>query len=263
MMNRTISFLLPVILVSGALLTLLALGLPHLAHAADPSISPVIAGVDPTAVAAWIGAISGGVALILTIAFQALKVIAPHTKTPIDDEIRDGIGEILDHLRGQSTTTVVVAPPAPAPPRDPQAGRTSLGLLGIVSIGVLVGVAAEWMTLSGCATVDRAGDAAKVAVLDCAKPQLAPSAALIARWAIEDALAGKIDWAAHERDATGFGLGVGSCAYAEVLRAWKAKPTPQALATSAPPPDEGAAGLERLRERLGGGPIKLADGTVL
>lgn len=79
--------------------------------ATDPPT--VIVGADPTAIAAWIGAIAGGLSLILTIAFQILKVVAPRTKTTVDDEIRDAIGEILDHVRGAalSKTTVVVAQP--------------------------------------------------------------------------------------------------------------------------------------------------------
>lgn len=124
-------------------------------------------------------------------------------------------------------------------------------------IGVMLVV-----SLTSCATAKRAGTAGKVAVVDCGKPALAPAAALLARWAVEDAMAGKIQWSAHEQDALGVGLGVGTCAYAEFRRAYKAKPTVQALATG-PAPDDGSAGLARLRAKLGGAEIRLADGSVM
>lgn len=134
---------------------------------------------------------------------------------------------------------------------------SATAVIGIVIVAVLL--------QAGCATAERGGHAAKVAALKCGEPQLATAAAIVARWAVEDALAGKVQWDKHETDALGFGLGVGTCAYAEVVRAWKAKPTPQALALSAGP-DEfelAQAGLERLRTKAGGAQIVLADGTVI
>lgn len=111
----------------------------------------------------------------------------------------------------------------------------------------------------GCATAHRGYTAGKVAAIECGKLNLAPAAALLARWGVEDALAGKIDWAKHEKDAEGFALGVGTCAYAEARRAWKSKPTVQA-ATLGEQPDDGSAGLARLAR---GAQVVLADGTVV
>ena len=111
----------------------------------------------------------------------------------------------------------------------------------------------------GCATAHRGYTAGKVAAIECGKTNLAPAAALLARWGVEDALAGKIDWAKHEKDAEGFALGVGTCAFAEARRAWKAKPTVQA-ATLGEQPDDGSAGLARLAK---GAKVVLADGTVM
>jgi hypothetical protein len=114
---------------------------------------------------------------------------------------------------------------------------------------LLVKVAtAALLLLASCAEAKRGAAAGKVAAIKCGEPQLATAAAIIARWAVEDALAGKIQWPEHEHDALGFGLGVGTCAYAEVLRVWKSKPTVQA-ATLGGGPDEVAqaeAGLMRL-----------------
>lgn len=135
----------------------------------------------------------------------------------------------------------------------------------VKTAGVLLLAGLFATTQPACAAAERAGAAAKVAAIDCGVPKLATAAALVARWAVQDALAGEVQWAKHETDAIGFGLGVGSCAYAEFLRAWKAQPRPQALAIAAQPDPLAAAeaGLERLRARLSGAPIKLADGTVM
>ena len=111
----------------------------------------------------------------------------------------------------------------------------------------------------GCAAAHRGYTAGKVAALECGKLNLAPAAALLARWGVEDALAGKVQWDKHEADAAGFALGVGTCAYAEFVRYDKAKPTVQALAVGAVP-DDGSAGLARLANGM---QVVLADGTVL
>lgn len=111
----------------------------------------------------------------------------------------------------------------------------------------------------GCGAADKAYTAGKVAALECGKLNLAPAAALLARWGVEDALAGKIDWAKHEQDAAGFALGVGTCAYGELVRYYKAKPTVQAMSLGAQV-DDGSAGLARLAK---GAQVVLADGTVV
>lgn len=119
------------------------------------------------------------------------------------------------------------------------------------------------LLIASCAPAQRGIGAAKVAALKCGEPQLATAAALVARWAVEDAIAGKVQWAQHETDALGFGLGVGTCAYAEIQRAWRAKPTVQSAALGGQATDDGGAGLERLRARSGVAKIVLADGTEL
>lgn len=112
-----------------------------------------------------------------------------------------------------------------------------------------------------CATAHRGYNAAKPAVLDCSKQDLPAAAGLAARWGVDSALAGKVDWAALERDAAGLGLGAATCLYAEFLRYWKAKPTVQAMALGPQPQqDDGSAGLARLTN---GVRLKLADGTMV
>lgn len=159
------------------------------------------------------------------------------------------------------TPTVTPAPTPVLPPRDSQSGRVAMWPL-IILAGSAIGIASQAMWFTGCADATRAETAGKAAVLDCAKPQVATAAALVARWGVEAAIAGKVDWAKIEADAEGFGIGVGSCGYAEFLRAWKHRPVPQA-ATLGAVPDDAQAGLERLRAKLGGAQIKLADGTIL
>ncbi|MGE5803373.1 MAG: hypothetical protein ACM358_14095 [Gemmatimonadota bacterium] len=218
-----------------------ALFAAHCAHAGtDPEgWRPVAA--DPLGLEGRIMAWSVAIYATARTVLELLKVIAPRTSTHVDDEVRDALARILADAR-----------PAD-PPRQPPSSIA--GMIGVLTIGAALAVQ------PACATAERAGGAGKIAALKCGEPQLATAASLIARWAVQDALAGTVDWAAHETDALGFGLGVGTCAYAEVRRAWKARPVVQALAVG-PVPDDGSAGLERLRARLGGVQIVLADGAV-
>lgn len=216
----------------------LALFAAHCAHA-DPegwrSAAPEPLDIE-TRLAIW----AAGLYAVARAVLAVLQVIAPRTTTTRDDEVRDMLAEVLTHVK-----------PSPRVPPSSIAG-----VLGVFLVGAALALQ------PACATAERGAGAAKVAALKCGEPQLATAAALIARWAVQDALAGKVDWAAHETDALGFGLGIGTCAYAEVRRAWKARPVVQAIAVG-PAPDDGRAGLERLRAKLGGVPIQLADGTVL
>lgn len=153
-------------------------------------------------------------------------------------------------------------PPSAATP-SPTQNHVSLDMARTVrrarTIRKLPMVALALILTLGCGAADKAYTAGKVAALECGKLNLAPAAALLARWGVEDALAGKIDWAKHEADAAGFALGVGTCAYAEARRAYKAKPTVQAMALGEQP-DDGSAGLARLAN---GAQVVLADGTVV
>jgi hypothetical protein len=239
--------------------------------AAQASVVTVLPAAPPEPSTDWrltLLAIGTAISLALHGLHPFLRWLAPRTKTTLDDRLLEldlrwaaRIDQLLALLPGAAaalggtTVNVTTQPPASGP--GPASG--TIGLLAVLLVG------AGLVLQPGCATVERGEQAAKVAALECGKPQLATAAALVARWAVEDALAGKVQWDKHETDALGFGLGVGTCAYAEVVRAWKAKPTVQALAIVAAP-DESAlaqAGLERLRAKVGGAPIKLADGTVL
>lgn len=116
--------------------------------------------------------------------------------------------------------------------------------------------------LCGCSTVDRAGDAAKQAVIDCGK-QYAPSiAAQLARWGVESTIAGKVDLEALEQGARALGLGAGSCAVAMFLRAWQTR-QPVGIAALGGEPDM-VTQLHGVLVRVSGGAtVRLADGSVL
>lgn len=200
-MTRPFKFLFLVLLGTAGATAALAIFAAACAHAADaPPV--LVAPVDPTTtVVAWVGAILGGLSMLLTIAFQVLKVIAPLTKTPIDDEIRDGIGEILDHVRGQSSSTVVV-------PRTPQSGRVTVALLyGLywITVGALVLVAGG-MLVTGCGARPRIA-AGVGAFLDCESPhvdaQMLADAKVVATSAIGKWISGSgtIDTAGLKADA--------------------------------------------------------------
>ncbi len=164
-------------------------------------LQPVLvasAAADPTTViVAWVGAILGTVSLLLTIVFQALKIIAPLTKTRIDDEIRDGIGEILDHVRSQrASATVLVA-------RAPQIGRARL----LVQCGLaLSGLALLVAAILACGARQRIAAGAG-AFLDCEAPhvdaQMLADAKVITTSAVEKWIsgAGTIDTEGLRADA--------------------------------------------------------------
>lgn len=244
--NRLVSFLWPVfaLTLGGMLLLAIIASFAHADPAAAGEWHPATAPAPEldleTRLAIW----AAGLFAVGEVVYRFFQWRAPRTPALWDDELRDTLGAILSHVQQNS---------------KPQQPRPPSSIAGVIVVSLLgAGLALQ----PACATAERAGGAAKVAALKCGEPQLATAAALIARWAVQDALAGKVDWASHETDALGFGLGIGTCAYAEVRRAWKAKPVVQALA-GGPVPDDGQAGLERLRAKLGGVPIQLADGTVL
>lgn len=266
MENRLVAFMKPVLIWSALALALLAVvaGFAHATVVMDGTPAPVIVKPVPVdqglPIAAWIlgglGALAGIDRLVRALA-DLLGIIAKRTPNTMDDAVHakldklaDGLDEVVAVVRG-------VVPSGPA--RDAQSGRVGLWPM-IILAGSAIGIASQAMWFTGCAETKRGAAAAKVAALECGKPQLATAAAIVARWAVDDALAGEIQWAKHEADALGFGLGVGTCAYAELRAAYRAKPTPQALALGSPP-DDGQAGLERLRAKLGGAKIILTDGS--
>jgi hypothetical protein len=114
--------------------------------------------------------------------------------------------------------------------------------------------------LCGCSTVDRAGDSAKHALIDCGKQYAPTIAAELARWGVESVIAGKVDLQELEQSAKGLGLGAGSCAVAEFLRAWKAR-QPVGIAALGGEPDL-VTQLHGVLARVSGGvPVRLVDGT--
>lgn len=214
----------------------------------------VQAGIDPTAVVAWIGAISGGLSLLLTIAFQVLKVVAPLTKTPIDDEVRDAIGEILDHVRSAAlgTTSVVVAQapaalPAPAP--DAHIASTSPGTLPTTGMLAVLLVGAGLALQPGCAAGKHEAVEAGHALVDCAKANSGDLVKLVAQLAAAVVKHG--DWHAVEQSAEQAGVTLGGCALAALVAEYTKPEVPEG-AVSRRVPGAADLALEQLRAKFGG-----------
>jgi hypothetical protein len=113
------------------------------------------------------------------------------------------------------------------------------------------------LLLVSCTAAQRATSAAtSPGVIECAKNYAPAGAEALARWGVEALLAGKVDWSRIEVDAKGLGLGVGSCAVAEFLRAYKANPktavASRALVATAESMDPIAQG-EAVLARVSGG----------
>ena len=115
---------------------------------------------------------------------------------------------------------------------------------------------------TSCATAKRAGSAAKEAIIDCAKQDGPAIVAGVAHFGARAIIDGHIDWEAIETAAKGAGLGVGSCAVAEFLRAYKRLAKEQ-IAARGGEPDAVVQGQAVLARLSGGAGVKLADGTVM
>lgn len=155
----------------------------------NPIVSARVMSPDPASPAdpgipwqAWILvglAALGGVEMLLRGARTLLGVIAPHTKTTVDDELRDLVGrmddfvlEVRDALGGlvpgdasRTATSSRGTSPEPADATKP-ARVVGLGAL----LAILVGGAA---LQPACATVRPRAAAGAKAALDCEAPNLA------------------------------------------------------------------------------------------
>jgi hypothetical protein len=58
--------------------------------------------IDTSFLLALTGAVLGAASMVL-------HVVAPRTKTPIDDELRDDLDEVLAFIRGQQSPPVTAA----------------------------------------------------------------------------------------------------------------------------------------------------------
>jgi len=129
----------------------------------------------------------------------------------------------------------------------------------LVCLALITGVS---LVSVACATAHRAGDAAKPALIDCAKQNASGIVALLAAFGVRSAIEGRLDVDALETIAKGQAAGVAACAFAEFVRAWKAKPTPQVAARGGD--DDPVVELQALLERVSGGAkVVLADGTAM
>jgi hypothetical protein len=111
---------------------------------------------DPAFLLALVAALLGGASLVL-------HVVAPRTKTTIDDQLRDDIDEVLAWWRGRQAGIVPgpAAKPASAPPGTGTAAMLAVLLLGALAAPALTGCAAtastvrtEAVTLEGCSAAD-------------------------------------------------------------------------------------------------------------
>lgn len=236
------------------------------------SAGPVMQATAPSDALAIIGAVLGAVALIITGLHAVLAVIAPRTKTTIDDTLRDDLAALLAMMRGLPG---VPAPPAdasmaeriaasmrdgtarfvsPPPPRDPQAGRASLLVMVLLVLGAGVLAACSWQQVKSDAKVGEA------AAITCAKADALPILALLAEFAV-DAIGsvtdtGAIAWGPLESGAEAQGVTTGGCAFKRFVAAIEAAPSPPSSARSLlAPPDNAAGGraaLARVSAHFGG-----------
>lgn len=226
---------------------------------------PVVAPVAPTGGASIVAIIGLIVAIVSAVGMgisNALHIIAPRTKTTLDDRALAKLDEVLSLMR-----MLPVPPPAESAvsfdsktaitAKLPQSGRVHIGAALVLAFAAILA-----LPLLGCNTLSSAPGAAKGAVIDCTKADEAAIAALVGELgadAVTTALGtGSADWGKLEADAIGQGKVIGGCALAEFVAALgKARQPVVAGARVAmvPPPtpaDQGRAALERFRAQMGG-----------
>lgn len=227
--------------------------------AASPPVVQAVQAVEPVPAPMSTGAIAFFVAITALAALSAIgHVIAPRTKTTIDDRALAKIDELLILMRGSSPPVVTTTDAAGTTTtvRLKESGRVHLGVVAFFTL-----IAMLTLPLLGCATLSNAPSAAKDAVIDCTKADVAAIGVLVGELgadAVTTALGtGKADWAKLEADAIAQGKVIGGCALAQFVAALSksapAAATQQSLVAQASPADDGRAALDRFRTKVGGG----------
>lgn len=209
------------------------------------------------------------IAAVLSAASMALHLIAPRTKTTVDDALRDKIDELLALVRG-----VVPAPPSvtvtnvtnPAPAQGPSSNALGNALVALLAIGL----AGSVVLAPGCATARPRATAGTNALLDCTAPDraaLVDSLGVALRGYALKYISGDkqtVDLDKLKADARKLkGEVIGSCGLVAALAALATPPPAAArslLAPTGPDPSEWAAALAVVRVELGVGAVRAAGG---
>lgn len=187
---------------------------------------------DPAFLLALAAAILGAASIVL-------HVVAPKTKTTVDDQLRDDIDEVLAFIRGGAPTAV-----APKPPIGPVA-VLALVVLGVAASSQLACTAAQ-RTATG------------PALIDCTSSNGAAIGATATSMRGDCVVAGTTSWTCVETHAAAAAVAIGGCAFLEVLTG-PGKTAGAAAASSAPDP-AGRAAFERYRAAAGGATFRTAAG---
>lgn len=175
-------------------------------------------------------------AAVLSAFSIVLHVIAPRTKTTVDDRLRDDVDELLAFVN-----------PPPTPPAVVVVDKSKLTALLVLLVLGLAG-----STQLSCAEVKPVAVRAETAVIDCVKADKVPIVALLAELAgdaVTAALAGGVDWSALASKAWTQGKETGGCAFVALV---SGQPKSSARTLAGGPPDPADVALEQLRLQWGG-----------
>lgn len=170
--------------------------------------APAAAADPPTDPIAVIGALLGGLALLIAGGHAIAALIAPRTKNTVDDKVRDVLAEVLAVIRGLPIPVPTTSRPAvPStvnvlnvevdPPTNPRSGGGGAVLL----LALVLGVASLTSACSG--TAGARGANAAGAFIDCQSPDL--DAALLAE-AIGVSKSALMKWISGSGDVDPSGL---------------------------------------------------------
>lgn len=183
-------------------------------------------------------------AAILSGASIVLHVVAPRTKTTLDDRLVARLDELLGLLRPPAPNIV------PGTAAD-LADQMKRGVAKFGPIAVLALVVLGLTSSSACTSAQRT--AAGHAVVDCTAASGATIGALATSMRGDCAAGPGTDWGCVRSKAIGAGIVIGGCAFLELVSAEPA-PARVASATGEPPPERpGRAAFESYRASVAGG----------
>lgn len=222
-----------------------------------PATAPVVAPMVDSPMST-VALVLAAVAAVLGGLSMALHIIAPRTKTTLDDRVLTKIDDFLSLMRGVALPVVTTTDPLgnTTTVKLKESGRVSLGVIIITAVAAML-----VLPLIGCDTLGNAPGAAKDAVIDCAKADVAAITVLVSELgadAVTTAIGtGQADWHKLEQDAIAQGKVIGGCALAQFVAALgkssASSPAPQGFVAMPAPADDGRAALERFRSAVGGG----------
>lgn len=262
-----ISRLRPIVAIAiGAVITYLVLTLAWHGYASAQAEAPPLPPATPNQPASFTELLT--VLLLGAIAiFSGLRTIltfiAPRTNNTLDDRALALVTEIEARLKGpRGPVPLPVAPPAPVPARDPQAGYVNRYVMVVFA---WIGIVVMALAVSCAGTRGRVATGSE-AFIDCMAPDIAdslPDLVPLAKSALMRWIGGtgEVDASGIKDDMAKIKGNLGKCALATAI-AVLSDPAPAGLSARASSGPQMGAAFQAARRELGWAPIHMANGVM-